>query len=309
LRSGARSDTSTINDMNLNRMEVNPIDVGTRVVAQALSEVDLIKFCSEILPKDSMSQRFVNEARFGLSRLIPVLPSQSSEHPDILEVGAGTCILSAYLASKGHRVTALEPMGPEFGFFTDKQNRMLDFCRRKGITLNLMPAAGEELELKNRFDVAFTINALEHMRDPLLTLDNMLESLKPGGVLLAHCPNYTIPFEVHFNILLVTRSKPLNEWLYRSKIARYRDVWDELNFIRYIDVRRHLAARGVNFAFNRAVMYDLAARLLSDPIFAERMPSIVRAIGTSFKSTGLLRGLRLVPARFQTPMEVVIKRV
>ena len=255
-----------------------------------------------------MFERFANEARFGLSRLIPVLTSQTSQHPEILEVGAGTCILSAYLASKGHRVTALEPMGPEFGFFTNIQTQVLDFCRRKGIPLNLIRATGEQLELKNRFDVAFTINALEHVRDPLFTLDNMVASLKPGGVMLAHCPNYTVPFDTHFNILLITRSKPVNEWLYRSKIARYRGVWDELNFIRYIEVRRHLAARGLDFTFNGAVMRDLTARLLSDPIFAERMPSIVRAIGATFKATGLLGILRLVPARFQTPMEVLITK-
>jgi SAM-dependent methyltransferase len=289
-------------------LEIDPTGMGAAFVAQAASETDLIEFCSEILPKDSMCQRFVNEARFGLSRLLPVLGLRRSEHLDILEVGAGNCILSAYLASKRYRMTALEPMGPEFGFFSDLQNQMLDFCQRKGIVLNLLRTTGEQLELKSRFDVAFTINALEHMRDPLFTLDKMVASLKPGGVMLAHCPNYTVPFDTHFNILLITRSKSLNEWLYRSKIARYRDVWDELNFIRYADVRRHLAARGLDFTFNRAVMRDLTVRLLSDPIFAERMPSIVRAIGATFKSTGLLGILHLVPVRLQTPMEVLIMK-
>ena len=42
------------------------------------------------------------------------------------------------------------------------------------------------------------------MRDPLLTIDNMYKSLKPGGVVFVHCPNYMISFEVHFNIFHVT---------------------------------------------------------------------------------------------------------
>jgi 2-polyprenyl-3-methyl-5-hydroxy-6-metoxy-1,4-benzoquinol methylase len=282
--------------------------VGAAVVAQAVSETDLIKFCSEILPEDSMSRLLVNEARFQLSRLLPVLVSQRSEHPDILEVGAGSCILSAYLASKRYRVTAIEPMGPEFDFFTDVQNRMLNFCRRRRIALNLLRTTGEQLQLKNRFDVAFTMNALEHMRDPLLTLDNMVASLKPGGVALAHCPNYTIPLEVHFNIFLVTRSKPVNEWLYRSKINRYRRVWDELNFIRYTDVRRHLAKRRLEFTFNRTIMRDSVARLVNDPIFAGRMPRLVRVVGTGLIFCRLLDALSLISPRFQTPMEMLIKR-
>jgi SAM-dependent methyltransferase len=255
-----------------------------------------------------MYERFVNEARFGLSRVLRTVSLFDPETVEVLEVGAGSCILSSYLASKRLHVTAVEPLGPEFDFFTDLQNRVLAFCRRKAIELKLVRSTGEQLDLPGRFDVAFTINALEHMRDPLLTIDNMYKSLKPGGVVLVHCPNYTIPFEVHFNIFLVTRSKPINEWLYRSTISRYPKVWDELNFVRYADVRRHLVDRRANFAFEGSVMHDLMARLLNDPIFAERMPAIVRAVGAMLRYTGLLHALTYVPPRFQTPMEVHIKK-
>lgn len=40
-----------------------------------LSESDLVGFCSEIFPVGPMYQRFVNEARFGMSRVLPVLAS------------------------------------------------------------------------------------------------------------------------------------------------------------------------------------------------------------------------------------------
>jgi SAM-dependent methyltransferase len=183
-----------------------------------------------------------------------------------------------------------------------------NFVERKEIELKLVRTTGERLDLPGGFDVAFTMNALEHMRDPLLTIDNMYDSLKPGGVALVHCPNYTIPFEVHFNVLLVTRSKPINEWLYRSRLSRYPKVWDELNFVRYIDVHRHLVKRRANFSFDHSVMRDLAVRLINDPIFAERMPAVVRAIGAVLRHTQLIRALSYVPARFQTPMEVQIKK-
>ncbi len=280
--------------------------VGSAV--QELSEADLVRFCSEIFPDQPMYQRMVNEARFGLSRVLPVLASLGRDRPEVLEVGAGSCILSAYLASRNVRITALEPLGPEFDFFTDLQSRVVDFCRRKGMPFDVVRATGEQIDILERFDLAFTINALEHMRDPMLTLDNMLRSLKPGGALLAHCPNYTVPLEVHFNILLVTRSKPINEWLYRSKIARYPAVWKELNFIRYIDVRRHLRRRGSSFTFNTSVLRDAVRRLLDDPIFAQRMPMPVRVIGSILRYTGLVQALGLLPARLQTPMEVLIRK-
>jgi SAM-dependent methyltransferase len=277
-------------------------------VAQDLSEADLLRFASEIFSDETTAARFINEARFGLSRLLPILSSINCGNLDVLEVGAGCCILSAYLTSKKIRVTAVEPLGPEFDFFTELQARVLEFCRRKGIPLKLVRATGERFDLPEQFDFAFTINALEHMRDPFMTIDNMYKSLKAGGHILLHCPNYTIPFEVHFNVLLLTRSKRLNEWLHRSKIAQYPKVWDELNFIRYIDVRRHLCERSWNFIFNRSVMRDLVERLLDDSIFAQRMPFLLRAIGSMLRSVGMVRGLTLAPLRLQTPMEVLIKK-
>ncbi len=276
--------------------------------AKDISEGDLVRFGSDIFPNEPTYDLFLNEARFGLSRVLRVLSSFAPETVRILEVGAGSCVLSAYLASKRLHVTAVEPLGPDFDFFTEPQRRVLEFCRSRAIPLNLVRTTGEQLDLPGRFDVAFTINALEHMRDPLRTIGNMCDSLKPGGVALVHCPNYTIPFEVHFNILLVSRSKPINEWLYRSKISRHPELWNELNFVRYVDVRRHLAARRASFTFQRSVMRDLVARLLNDPIFAGRMPAVVRTIGRMLQYSGLLHALIFVPTRFQTPMEVWIKK-
>jgi SAM-dependent methyltransferase len=287
------------------------IDLKIFTTPAGLSEVDLVRFCSEFLPKERMYELSTNEARFGLSRMLPTLSSFDPDTVEVLEVGAGSCILSVYLASKRLHVTAVEPLRPEFDFLTDLQNRVLEFCRCKAIKFKLVRTTGERLDLLERFDVVFTINALEHMRDPLLTIDNMYDSLKPGGIALVHCPNYTIPFEVHFNLLLVTRSKLINEWLYRSRISQNlnpKGVWDELNFVRYVDVHRHLLKRRVNFSFDHSVMHELVVRLMDDPIFAERMPAVVRAIGAMLRHSGLLHALSYVPPRFQTPMEVHIRK-
>src|ERR1700730_4118940 len=284
------------------------VDLKISSAPSGLSEVDLVRFCAEFLPKEPMYERFVNEARFGLSRVLPILSSVDPQTMEILEVGAGSCILSAYLASKRLQVTAVEPLGPEFDFFSDLQRRVLEFCRREGIELKLVRTTGEQIDLQGRFDVAFTINALEHMRDPLRTIDNMYNSLKPGGVALVHCPNYTVPFDTHFNLFLLTRSKPINKWLYRSKISRYPKVWDDLNFVRYIDVPRHLVSRRASFSFDNSITRDLVIRLTDDSIFAKRMPAMVRAMGAVLRHTGLVGALTWVPVRLQTPMEVQIRK-
>src|SRR3984893_6361607 len=127
--------------------DAGTIDVNISSTPSGLCEVDLVQFCSKFLPKEPMYERFVNEARFGLSRVRPILSSYALESVEVLEVGAGSCILSAYLASKRLHVTAVEPLGPEFDFFTDLQNRVLEFCRRNSIELKLVRTEGEQLDL------------------------------------------------------------------------------------------------------------------------------------------------------------------
>jgi SAM-dependent methyltransferase len=205
-------------------------------------------------------------------------------------------------------MSALEPLGPEFDFFTDLQRRVLEHCRRNNIALQLLRMKGEELETRGCFDIAFTINALEHMREPLRTMDKMYDSLKPGGTLLAHCPNYSVPFDSHFNILLLTRLKSVNEWIYPKRIGQDLPLWNELNFVRYSDLRRHLLEQGRSFTFSRSVMHDLVRRLFNDPIFAERMPGAIRVAGAGLRYSGLLGALNWIPPHFQTPMEVAVRK-
>src|SRR5262249_60097492 len=125
-------------------------------VPYGLSEIDLVRFCSEIFPKEPMCERFVNEARFGLSRVLRTVSSFDTGTGEVLEIGAGSCILSAYLASKRLRVTAAQPLGPGFDFFSDLQNRVLAFCRCNSIEMKIIYSTGWQLDLSGRFDLAVT---------------------------------------------------------------------------------------------------------------------------------------------------------
>ena len=125
--------------------------------------------------------------------------------------------------------------------------------------------------------------------------------------MLLHAPNYNVPFEPHFNFVLVTRSKRLNGWLYRSRII-YPEVWDELNLIRFTDLRRHFHRNKVSFHFNRNAMHDIASRVIDDRIFALRRPRLQRAFCAVLKYTGLISLMRLLPGRLQSPMEIVVTK-
>ena len=65
------------------------LDLEPSSAAYDLSDVDLVRFCSEISPKDCLYELSVNEARFGLSRVLRVLSSFDPKTVEVLEVGAG----------------------------------------------------------------------------------------------------------------------------------------------------------------------------------------------------------------------------
>ena len=104
----------------------------------------------------------------------------------ILDVGAGplTAVGGTY-PGKRIAVVAIDPLADEYA-------RIL---RERGFDPPVVPVAcsGEGIVEKfgaGAFDVAFSLNALDHCADPLLVLDNMLEAVAPAGrVALTHMRN------------------------------------------------------------------------------------------------------------------------
>jgi 2-polyprenyl-3-methyl-5-hydroxy-6-metoxy-1,4-benzoquinol methylase len=274
-----------------------------------LSEADLDRFGRKIWP-DLVGRpaTAVNQAKFGLSRILPVLSRLPGQNVRVLEVGAGSMLLSAYLASKGLNVTALEPLTPDFSWFEVLQIEVLAYCSREGITFERVDSLAEEYATPERYDVIFTIHVLEHMRDPLRALENMYQSLKAPGFLLAVCPNYDVPFEPHLGIFLVGLSKSLNARLYANRIAANSKIWDGLFFVRYSRLRQYFDEKRIRYVFNRCMVRDMFLQLGKDEFFYTRMPRFVRWSHHILKSAGVIDLLYFLPLRMQTPMELLVTK-
>jgi 2-polyprenyl-3-methyl-5-hydroxy-6-metoxy-1,4-benzoquinol methylase len=277
--------------------------------ARLLSEADLAEFGRAIWPDlTGRPATAVNQAKFGLSRIMPVLNRLDDTEGRILEVGAGSMLLSAYLASKGFLVTALEPLTPDFSWFSALQSQVLAYCKSASIQFERVAEVAETYVAPSRFDFIFTIHVLEHMRDPWLALENMYESLKKPGFLLAVCPNYDVPFEPHLGVVLLSFSKPFNARVYRRRIATKQEIWQGLIFIRYTRLRKFLDQRSMRYTFNRCIVRDMFMRLGEDKFFYRRMPRPVRLAYWILSATGAIGLLSLMPLRAQTPMEVLVSK-
>ncbi len=183
--------------------ETNPIDTWVSSLRNHLSKIE-----PELL---DIFETYAAEAKFGRSfidaDLKNLLPGAS-----ILEVGAGSMILSCQLASEGYTVTALEPTGEGFSHFEKLRSIVLEQAEIAGQTPNLLFIPAEKLTDKDLYDFAFSINVMEHVQDVESVVYKVAEALRPSGVYHFTCPNYSFPYEPHFNIPTFF-SKPLTEKL------------------------------------------------------------------------------------------------
>lgn len=218
---------------------------------------------------------YANEARFGrayIDNKVDELPKGSS----ILEIGAGSMILSCQLVREGFCVTAVEPTGTGFSHFERLRSLVLKCASSWRCEPKYLWRAAEELELESEFDFAFSINVMEHVNDVSAVLDRVGASLRPGATYKFTCPNYHFPYEPHFNMPTLL-SKSLTSRAFRRRIFDRTDildpagVWDSLNWITVSQIKLSLINHGgFQLDFNKGFLISAIERIKSDEEFAKR---------------------------------------
>ncbi|MDA8777490.1 methyltransferase domain-containing protein, partial [Pontimonas sp.] len=117
-----------------------------------------------------------------------------------------------------------------------------------------------------KFDFIYCINVLEHVPQPEKLLDEVFERLKPGGVAWFVLPNYSFPYEQHFEIPIFF-NKRFTEKLFRNRIRNRRDspdplgLWAELSWPTHSGLRKFFLSRGWTHEFRRNVLEGYFERL------------------------------------------------
>jgi 2-polyprenyl-3-methyl-5-hydroxy-6-metoxy-1,4-benzoquinol methylase len=232
----------------------------------------------------------------------------------VLEVGAGSMLLSCQLVREGLAVTGLEPTGFGFAHFERMRELILECAKTQGCLPEILDSTAEALTLSGCFDYAFSINVMEHVDDVKLTLSSISRSLKPGATYRFTCPNYLFPYEPHFNIPTLF-SKQLTERLLHRKIhARAvpdpSGLWKSLNWINVSGIRRmskHMV--DLQVTFNTAFLVSTLERVTSDPNFAERRSPLTRRIILLLMKFRLHHLFRFMPAIVQPIIDCRIEKI
>lgn len=256
---------------------------------------------------------YADEAAFGrryIAEDLARLPSGAM----VLEIGAGSMLLSCQLAREGFDVTGLEPTGFGFSHF-DRMRELILECARIDICMpRVLDATAEALTVSNRFDYAFSVNVMEHVGDVECALVNVGRSLKVGAHYRFTCPNYLFPYEPHFNIPTFF-SKQLTERLLRKKIYGHAmldpaGVWASLNWISVVCLQRMARRmRGLKITFSTSFFVATLERVASDPGFAQRRSPFTRNAILFLVRLRLHQLFRLMPAFLQPVMDCRVEKL
>lgn len=256
---------------------------------------------------------YSGEASFGrqfIDNDLKNIPSGAA----VLEVGAGSFLLSCQLAGEGFDVTALEPTGEGFGHFPEMQRLILQCAERFGCVPNLLTIPAEQLRVLEKFDYAFSINVMEHVQDVREVIRNVSESLKSGSIFHFTCPNYFFPYEPHFNIPTLI-SKKLTAYVFKRKIFSdnvqfdAKGLWDSLNWIdvrQIIRIARQLET--MELSFDRRFLVRTLERVISDPSFSNRRSAWARNVIALVVSSRLHLLAAVIPPFLQPVIDCTIMK-
>jgi SAM-dependent methyltransferase len=257
---------------------------------------------------------YAEEACFGRTYIDNDLTNLSLDSK-IIEIGAGSLLLSCQLVREGFDIVALEPIGDGFSHFSRMQELIIQHAKRHNYMPSILNAPAETLTEESCFDYAFSINVMEHVNDVELCLEAIGNSLKLGSHYRFTCPNYCFPYEPHFNIPTLL-TKEITKKVFHKKIFNNSKMpdpigtWNSLNWISVLSIKRYLNQQSaLNATFNASFLAFTLERVLSDTAFANRRSKWVSSIIITFVKLKLHYFLRFVPASLQPIIDCRITKI
>jgi 2-polyprenyl-3-methyl-5-hydroxy-6-metoxy-1,4-benzoquinol methylase len=228
---------------------------------------------------------------------------------EILEVGGGILALAVQLASEGFKVTTVEPVGEGFTGISYIMNIFLEIARKEDEVFTLIKSPIEECRFDHKFDFIFSINVMEHLKNPYTALIGIVNNLKFGCYYRFLCPNYDFPYEPHFGKWLISRSN--NAFFLSRKRAKsnliaeheIQGLYSSLNFLTLKKITQSLKFTQISLSANRNSLYEIMSRSIYDVELKKRHIGLTNLVRLLF-ALKLHYLAKLVPVNHQPIMDV-----
>ena len=254
------------------------------------------------LPQDIQEpiKTYISEAQFFAKVVAPDL-SQLSPGSQIIEIGSGIGLLALFLSSKGFAVTAFEPQSSGFNQMNEMRREIVANWKPKLPPVEFREALlDESTKLDKLADYIYAINVIEHVPDYLVLIANGINAKTNDGIFRLICPNYTVPYEPHFNIPIIF-SKKITKFIFKRRISRStipnnEEFWNDLSWPTQHGLNKSLKSIGWEVTFSRDATNEYLKRALSDSAFIARKG---RVVGNLLRLISLLAKIvRFLPPAF-----------
>ena len=243
---------------------------------------------------------YISEAKFFKNIVTPDVANLISGSY-VIEVGSGIGLLSLHLASLGFEVTAFEPQSSGFNQMNAMRSLISENWKPSAPQVEFREASlNQTTQLEKLADYIFAINVIEHVHNFEELITHAVKAKTPEATMRIVCPNYSIPYEPHFNIPIIF-TKRITKFIFghkihNSKIPDSDEFWGDLSWPTQKKLKKILKSKGWNVEFSRDATHEYLNRALSDSDFIVRKG---RIIGSLFKLTSVLvKIVRFIPLAY-----------
>jgi len=209
------------------------------------------------------------EARFASRFIQPELENSGAKI--VLEVGSGVGIMLANMADRfpDKKFTGLEPFGQGFSKMSP-----LNSNKKRANTTELK-LGYEDYVPDEKLDFVYAINVFEHLPDWQDFLIFLKTHLAENGQAILLCPNYSFPYESHYNLPIIF-NKSVTKALFSDVIIRFDvkhntdGLWDSLNFVKARHVHQYALKLNLDISIDTSPSFYFLERLETDTEFAKR---------------------------------------
>ena len=206
----------------------------------------------------------LTDVLFAFNELFPLIKNDNIGR--VLEVGSGTSIL----------LNELSEIVPEKTFFgVDPHERGFDnygpISKKMTLSKNMKLFHGDfnEFNQEKDFDLIYSFNVFEHLKNQNKYIDTMNNLLSLNGKSLIFCPNYDFPYEPHF-VIPIIYNKELTYKIFKKKIDKHEHatgeigLWDGLNLCSKKKIKKYLTKYNYQFKFDNKIKDRLFKRIDDD---------------------------------------------
>jgi SAM-dependent methyltransferase len=137
---------------------------------------DYLAFQAAIDTERSILKRI--DRRYGIHKKCRLLLKERPAPGKLLDIGCATGLFLSSMKERGWDVLGIE------------LNEKAAAYAREQLGLDVLTAAFENTSFEpHQFDAVTLWDVLEHLPDPVLTLEKISTILRPGGILIIHLPN------------------------------------------------------------------------------------------------------------------------